>query len=543
VLEELHVRDLALIEEAWLELGPGMTVLTGETGAGKTVLVGALKLLLGERADATQVRSGASEALVEGRFSVGGEERAARRRVGADGRSRCYLDGEMATVGGLADALGSLVDLHGQHDHQLLLHPPSHAGLFDRFAGVGAAAALEVYREAFAAHAGAAAERDRLAEALKDRERRGEDLRFLVDEVDTVGPRSGEDEELGSRLPRMRHGERLAEAASAAHRALSGESGAADATGEALTALHRVAEVDPTLDGIAGELGEVDQRIADIAHRLREYGEGVEYDPAALNEAESRLAALATLKRKYGPTLDDVLRTRQEASEELEGLEAGEQGLARADEAVAEADAALLASAAGLSAARAKAAPMFEERLADAARDLGMPSARFVVALSPLDRAAWSAEGPERVEFLYAPASGETPRALARIASGGEVSRVMLALKGVLGHADTVPVLVFDEIDAGIGGVAAIAVGARLKALAAQHQVLVVTHLAQVAAFADAHLVVVKTERDGRARTSVRPCSGEERVAELARMLSGTDSDASLVHARELLTAAAGGPV
>lgn len=541
MLRELHVRDLALIEEAWLDLGPGMTVLTGETGAGKTVLVGALKLLLGERADATSVRSGAAEALVEGRFEVDGEERSARRRVSADGRSRCYLDGEMATVSGLAEALGPLVDLHGQHDHQTLLHASRHAALFDRFAGTAAAEALARYRVAFAAHAAAAADRDALGEALRDRDGRVSQLRFLVEEVGAVGPLPGEDAGIAERLPRLRHGEKLTGAASAAWAALAGEAGATDASGEALGALRRVDGVDPVLDALASELAEADALLADVAARLRDYGEGVDYDPAALNEAEARLAALSTLKRKYGPLLEDVLEAADRAARELADLDCGDEALVRAEARVCEADAEVRAAADALAGARAAAAPGFEQRLADAARDLAMPSVRFEVSRQAVPREAWTADGPERLEFLYSPAAGEPARPLARIASGGEISRVMLALKGVLGEADPVGVLVFDEIDAGIGGATAIAVGRRLKALSSGRQVLVITHLAQVAAFADGHLVVERGDADGRASTSVREASGESRVEELARMLSGSDSDVSLAHARELLAAAAKG--
>jgi DNA repair protein RecN (Recombination protein N) len=549
MLEELHVRDLALIEEAWLELGPGMTALTGETGAGKTVLVGALKLLLGDRADATLVRAGAAEAVVEGRFAsadasagraTGGEgeggERTARRRVSADGRSRCYLDGEMATVGALADELGPLVDLHGQHDHQELLRVATHATLLDRFAG--AASLLDAYRAAYSAHAEAAGALARLESALGDRERRVAVLQALMDEIGRVAPEPGEDEAIAARLPRLRHGEKLAAASSAAHRAIADEGGAAERLGEAAGALARVAGIDPALDAVAQEIVGIDERLGGSAARLRDYGEGVDYDPVALEEAEGRSAALSVLKRSHGPTLEDVIAAREAAAAELERLGEGEAGLERARARVEEADAALVAAAGALAQARGAVSAAFEERLGDAARDLAMPHARFEASRTPLPRESWTSDGPERVEFLYAPAGGEPARPLARIASGGEVSRVMLALKSVLGDADTVPVLVFDEIDTGIGGATALAVGARLKALAAGRQVLVVTHLAQVAAFADAHLVVEKADEAGRASTRVRAAAGDDRVAEIARMLAGSGSEASLAHARELLASA-----
>jgi DNA repair protein RecN (Recombination protein N) len=534
MLEELHVRDLALIEEAWLEFGPGLTVLTGETGAGKTVLVGALKLLVGERGDASLVRSGSPEALVEGRyFTADEEEHTARRRIAADGRSRCYLDGEMASVGALADALGPLVDLHGQHDHQALLRTGTHASLLDRYARLQDLGAS--YREAFRDRAVASARLGQLSDALRDREQRLDHLRFVVAEIDAIAPLAGEDRGIEAQLPLMRHGEQLTEASSGAFRSLAGDEGANDAVAEAAVALARVSGLDPALDAIAQEVADLDARFADVSSRLRDYGEGVDYDPQALNEAEARLSALATLKKKYGPALEDVLEAREQAFLSSQQLESGEAAIAEAEAALSTADSGLREAADRLRGARDAAAGAFESKLAETTRDLAMSTARFEVRRTPLDEALWTLDGPERIEFLYAPASGEEARPLSRVASGGEISRVMLALKSTLGEADSVPVLVFDEIDAGIGGATAICVGRRLRELAAGRQVIVITHLAQVAAFADAHLVVEKSEAEGRAHTSVRSASGPERVAEVARMLSGSVSDTSLAHARELI--------
>jgi DNA repair protein RecN (Recombination protein N) len=439
----------------------------------------------------------------------------------------------MATVGALADTLGPLVDLHGQHDHQELLRPATHASLLDRFASSESLA--DSYGAAFRAHAAAASELARVSAAMGDREARLASLQATMSDIDRVAPEPGEDEAITARLPRLRHGERLAVASSTAHRLLTEEGAASDRLSEALSALRRVGGIDPALDAMAETLAELDTRLGGLAQRVRDYGEAVEYDPAALEEAEGRLAALTVLKRGWGPTLADVVAARAAAEDEAATLGAGEAGLERVRESVAAADAALRDAAAALMAAREQAGPIFESRLADASRDLAMPSARFEVSRTALEREAWRSDGPERVEFLYAPGPGETSRPLARVASGGEVSRVMLALKSVLGHADTVPVLVFDEIDSGIGGATAVAVGRRLKSLAGGRQVLVVTHLAQVAAFADAHLVVEKTRSGGRDRTGVRAVTGDERIGELARMLAGSETDTSLAHARELL--------
>lgn len=535
MLEELHVQNLALVEDVWLEFGEGLTVLTGETGAGKTVLVEALKLLLGDRADTTLVRTGAAEAIVEGRVVVDEVEHVVRRRIGADGRSRCTIDGEMATVGALGSLLEGLVDLHGQHEHQALLSPTNHAGYLDRFIGDDALAALDRYRDAFHAAAVASARVEHLERALSDRDRRAEYLRFQIADIDSVGPHAGEDTDIEAVLPRLRHGERLTSAASGAWTVLRDEDGASDRLGQAYSALAPAHGLDPALDAIGEELGSSLAAIEELGYRLRSYAESIAHDPRALDEAEMRLATLDALKRKYGPSLADVLEAREAAEVEIDALDAGEAGLAAAREAQTAATAARDVAATALWAVREEASPRFVAALGEAARDLALTNARFEVSMTELPPEAWSAEGPARIEFLFSVSAGDTPRPLAKIASGGEISRVMLALKGVLGHADRTPVLVFDEVDAGIGGTTALAVAARLAALAERHQVLVVTHLAQVAACASRHIVVEKAELDGRAVTQAREVAAESRVAEIARMLSGSTSGASVKHARELL--------
>lgn len=539
MLEELHVRDLALIEEAWLEFGPGMTVLTGETGAGKTALLGALKLLIGERADSGAVRAGAAETVVEGRFVSDGEELIARRRVSADGRSRCTLNNEMATVGALADSLGPLVDLHGQHEHQALLSPTTHVGYLDRRAGADAHEALGAYRDARHAHQEALLARDALSRRVAEAARNADYFRFVSEEVAGVDPQSGEDAALEARLPTLQHGERLSEAAREAAHLLRGDGGALDKLAEASAALSKVASIDVALDGLGARLFEASALLDDASAEVRAYRDGIEHDPDALDAVLSRLSALGALRKKYGPRLEDVLALRAEAVAALAAYDAGEEGMRRAEEAVGEAEQVVRGTAAHLTAVREAAVPAFVSALCAAVADLAMDSTRFEVTFGPLPFDSWTSEGSHRVEFLYAPAPGQPARPLARIASGGELSRVMLALKSVLGEADTVGTLVFDEVDAGIGGVTAHAVGRRLSQLAATRQVIVVTHLAQVAAYADTQLVVQKQIVEGAASTSVERVEGDSRVAEIARMLSGNDSEASLAHAKELLDEAA----
>ncbi|MBN2248369.1 MAG: DNA repair protein RecN [Coriobacteriia bacterium] len=535
MLAELHVRDLALIDEVWLELGPGFTVLSGETGAGKTVLVSALKLLLGERADSTMVRRGADEALVEGRFIIDGEDVLVRRRVSAEGRSRCMIDGEMATVTMLAELVGPSVDLHGQHEHQALLSPARHVGYLDRFIGDEAAAARRGYTDAWDAHRTAQARLESLQSTLTDREQRIDRLRFVIGDIDAAEPRPGEDAELSAMLPRLRHGERLTEAANGTWTALKDENGASEGVSRALHALASARGLDSAFDDFAETATRLDIELQELGSAILAYAETIDHDPAALDEAENRLHLIETLTRKYGGTVDAVLEARAAAVEELALLDAGEAGLAGAQAVVEEAAEALRGAGSTLVRVRDRAVDRFVESLRAAAVDLSLANASFRVERTPLPFDSWTAEGPERVEFLFSAAAGEDPRPLARIASGGEVSRVMLALKSVLGDADSVPVLVFDEVDAGIGGATARAVGARLSELGTRHQVLAITHLAQVASAADRHIVVAKREDGGRTVTSVSPVTGEDRVAEVARMLSGGASDAGVAHARELL--------
>ncbi len=535
MLEELHVADLALIEDVWIEFGPGMTVLTGETGAGKTALVGALKLLVGERADSGMVRTGADGAVVEGRFAVDDFEIVARRRLGADGRSRCALDGSMATVGSLAEVLGPLVDLHGQHEHQALLQPSRHAAYLDRYAGAEALDALASYREAREAFRAASAAFAELEARIAETAKTADYLTFVASEIEAAGVREGEDAELEARAPSLVHADKLTAACAAGYDSLKGEQGASDALTAALAALERVSGLDPALDAHVTRVSTLLAECDDVGAELRAYAEGIEHDPAVLDEVQARLSVLAGLAKKYGPTLADVIETGVNAREQLGELESSDAELAEARTRVDDARAALVAAAERVRAVRREYVDAFETDLAAAVSDLHMDGARFEVAFEEVPFGSWGSDGPERVEFLFAPGAGERARPLAKIASGGELSRVMLALKGVLGSADDVPVLVFDEVDAGIGGATALAVGTRLAGLASDHQVLVVTHLAQVAAYADHHLVVRKEAVDGRTVTRVEPVKDAERVAEVARMLAGEDTETSRAHAAELL--------
>jgi DNA repair protein RecN (Recombination protein N) len=541
MIDELRVRDVALIHEATLEPARGLTVLTGETGTGKTALLSAIKLLVGERADAGMVREGSSALEVEGRlFSRAGygQDVVVRRRVSSDGRGRVELDGRMASVRELAAQVGLTVDLCGQHEHQRLLDARTHVEMLDAWAGPASGDALAAYQDALAAASEASAELERVRERSRATGEKLDEAAFVTRRMDEVDPRQGELEELEAQLPRVEHGEALASAAARARELLSADGGALDALSEAARVLTEAARYDPALKTWAQTLesGLID--IEDVASELRSYADEVDFDPDELERMQARLAQLEGLMRSYGPRMADVLARRVSAREVVEAAgDGGERERAAARE-VALREKELTAAADALDAARAEAAPRLAAAVGEQMASLEMGGAGLEVAQKRLARGEWSRRGPSRVEFLYRPAAGLTARPLRRIASGGEISRVMLACKVVLGEADDCDTLVFDEVDAGVGGATAVALAGVLARLAITHQLIVVTHLAQVAVVADRHYLVEKSAGDVP-ETSLVEIEGEARVREIARMLSGDTGEASRDLAREMLAARA----
>ncbi|MBM6815146.1 DNA repair protein RecN [Olsenella uli] len=539
MIDELHVRNVALIRDASIEPAAGLTVLTGETGAGKTALLSSIKLLVGERADAGMVREGAPALEVEGRLFLPGDDEdgtVVRRRVGADGRGRVDVDGHMASVRELARRVGATVDLCGQHEHQRLLSVQTHVDMLDSWAGAPAGDALGAYREALAAAEAAASELERVREMGRATGERLDEAAFVLRRIDEVDPREGELEELEARLPRAEHGEALMEAASGARELLSGDGGACDSLGDAVRALSDAARFDPALGSWAKALESSLIDVEDVASELRDYADGLDFDPEELEWLQGRLARLEGLRRAYGPSMADVLRRRDEAREVVEAASDGGELERRAAEELRRREAALAEAADALDAVRAEAAPRLARAVSEQMAFLEMGSAELVVSQERLPRAEWTRSGASRVEFLYRPGAGLTARPLRKIASGGEVSRVMLACKVVLGEADDCETLVFDEVDAGVGGATAVALASVLARLAATHQVIVVTHLAQVAVAAERHYLVRKSEGEsGVPETSLVEISGEDRVAEVSRMLSGDTGEASRDLAREML--------
>jgi DNA repair protein RecN (Recombination protein N) len=552
VLTELRIRNFAVIHDLSLELGPGLNALTGETGAGKSIIVGALSLLLGERATSEVVRTGSDRAVVEAVFDLSRRPdltaRLAelglepedgllvlRREVHREGRNRAWINGSAATASVVGEIGRALVDLHGQHEHQTLLDPVEQRRILDAFSGA------EPVAEEVAERHGRLAALERDIEDLRGRRKdlaaRADFLRFQRDEIRGARIRPDEDAHAQAELERLEHAEELANDSEAAHRLLYADEGAvSDELARVRDLLRRLARFDPELGASAEEAEDLYHRAVELGRALGAYASSVEVSPGRTEALRRRLDALFRLKGKYGPSLADVIAAGERLESELGALDGSDIEIEGLEKQVESARKALVETAARLTTLRLKGARVLEEVVQEALPDLGMPGSRFGVQIEPLENV--EAGGAERVRFVGSLNQGFELRPLAKIASGGELSRVMLALKSALARQDRVPTLVFDEIDSGIGGVVATAVARKLREVAEHHQVFVITHLAQLASRGHQHLRVEKHDRDGLAEAAVEALEGEGRILEIARMLGGDpDSEASRKHARELLAA------
>ena len=563
MIEEIAIRDLGVIGRATLPLGPGFTAVTGETGAGKTMVVTALGLLLGQRADSGVVRRGSDRAVVDGRWLVpatgsvvervhdaGGEvddgELLLSRVVSQEGRGRAFVGGRQAPVGVLADLADDLVVVHGQSEQIRLRSAVAQRGAVDAHGGAELAAAAAAYRQAYDAWQSARAELDELTRSRDERRAEADELRAAIDEIEAVAPVPGELDELDAAADRLSNAEDLRLAAGLAHEVLSSDAavdGAPDVLSlvdEARRQLDRVVAHDEGLQPVAELLAEISVQVSEASSRLSSYLGGLDADASSeLEGVQERRADLAALVRRHGPTLDDAVRLLDEGSRRLVELDSDDDRVERLEVEVAEFRAEAEARAGRLTELRRASGADLAERVSAELSALAMTGAELVVEVEP--RGELGTTGADAVALLLRPHPGSEPRALGKGASGGELSRVMLALEVVMAGSSAVPTFVFDEVDAGVGGSAAIEIGRRLAALAERAQVIVVTHLAQVAAFATNHLTVVKDASGEVTASSVRQLDGDERVAEMARLLSGLpDSTSGLAHARELLDLAGG---
>ncbi|WP_285735136.1 DNA repair protein RecN [Nocardiopsis sp. ATB16-24] len=558
MLEEVRIQGLGVIDDAVLELSPGLTVVTGETGAGKTMVVTGLGLLFGGRADPQRVRPGADRAVVEGRLVVpSGGRVAARvleaggdidddvliltRTVSAEGRSRATLGGRSAPVSLLAYLAEDLVAVHGQSDQQRLLRTDRQRSALDRFAGGDLAKVLKQYTVAYRRYREVSEELEELVRRARERAQEADMLRFGLEEIASAEPRPGEDAELLAEETRLAHADGLRVAATTAHEALAGDPASdveidvAALLSTARQAVTAVREHDADLAAIGDRLDEASYILSDVATELASYAESVDADPGRLAEVQERRALLTSLSRKYGGTTDEVLAWAENATKRLADLEGDDERIDALRTEVEELHERMERTAVELTDIRTAAAERFGAAVTEELTALAMPHARVSVRITTGEE--FGQYGRDEVELLLAPHPSSPPLALHKGASGGELSRVMLAIEVVFAGADPVPTFVFDEVDAGVGGKAAVEIGRRLARLARRAQVIVVTHLPQVAAFADAHLVVEKSTEGLVTESGVVRLDRGGRVRELSRMLAGLeDSELGRAHAEELLT-------
>ncbi|AJE02876.1 DNA repair protein RecN [Geobacter pickeringii] len=548
MLTDLSIKNLAIIDSLHVPFRDGLTILTGETGAGKSIIIDAVTLIMGGRASADLIRTGEEEATVEALFLLPSDSRLSlrleemgiecdgellvKRIVSRSGRNRVFVGGGLSTLGMLAEIARDLVNIYGQHESQTLLRPENHLTLLDGFAG------LQPLRGAYTAlfdeYRAIEARLREMEEGEREVARRLDLLSFQAEEIRAAALSPGEDEELERERSLLVHGEKLLRSSQESFEILYGGDGAVlDKLAEVKAGIAEITSVDPTLGPLLETLETATAQLEDAALTLRDYAARVEADPARLERLEERLDLIRRLKKKYAPSVAEIIAYGEEVTRELDALANREQARGELDAALARLKAELAEKGREISARRRAAARELKEAMEREIHQLAMKHALFEAAFEeyPEPRAT----GMERVEFLFSPNPGETPKPLSRIASGGELSRLMLALKQILPESD-VPTLIFDEVDTGIGGATSALVGEKLKRVSRRQQVLCITHLPQVAAFADHHYKVEKQVAEGRTATAVTPLEDEERVAEMARMLGGvTITDRTREHAREMI--------
>lgn len=565
MLRELHIRNYALIERLDLEFASGFTVLTGETGAGKSIILDCLGLLLGQRALTEAIRTGAESATIEGGFDVpeNPELLAYLEEIGVDtsdgylvisreitrsGRSKCRINGGLATVSMLADLARYLVELHGQHDNQQLLSPESHVDWLDRLGGVEVQSLREEVQSLYLELQSKTGQLEKLRRSERERVQRLDLLQFQIHEIEAAKLKPGEDEDLRERRSLLQNLDRLMNATKESYTNLVGDGerlGARDLLGQSVAALESVSfdkGLQVSLEFLRTALFNVEEAVAS----LREYMEELQVDPAELDEVEARLALIHQLQRKYGDSIEKILQYQEEIASEVEDLSHADVVATSLEREIAECETKLSEAASKLSKKRRTLAAKLEKAVESELAQLNMSRAQFVVRFGEFDGGqsiqvdgrilGVRQSGIDNIEFLISANPGEEPKPLNKVASGGELSRIMLALKSILATVDTIPTLVFDEVDTGIGGKTALTVAEKLARLGCVKQVLCVTHLPQVAAAGRQHLMVEKhVSDDERTRVEVVPLVGAQRIEELARMLGGRETEATLNHAKELV--------
>lgn len=553
MLSLLHIENIALIQSADIRFEPGFNVLTGETGAGKSIVIDSIGAVLGERTSRELIRTGAKSALVtavftqvpplpwleENGFPTGEEELLLQRELQGDGRNVCRIDGKLVTVAQLRELGRQLLNIHGQHDGQQLLDPASHLGYLDQFGGCQPL--LESYQEAYRKWHDIRREMDKLQMDEAERSRRVDTLNYQIQELERAQLKAGEDEELSARRTLLRSAGRLMEAVQSAEFALSGDEdrdGACSLIAQAEGEVQGVSSISPELGELSEKLTALRCAADDAADTLRDLSRSFDFSPGELDQVEERLDLLYRLRKKYGPTVEDMLSYLDRCRKELDQIQYADDTLARLEKDLKKAQKEAARRGEVLSQARREAAGALQARVQEELRQLDMPKVRFQTEFTPKGGEAGMDEtGLDEVQFLMSANLGEALKPIQKVASGGELARIMLALKNVLAQQDQVATLIFDEVDTGVSGRAAQKVAEKLRSVARNKQVLCVTHLPQIAALADTHLLIAKGERDGRTYTTVTPLDREGRKLELARIIGGASiTEITLKSAEEMLT-------
>lgn len=543
MLKELRIKNLAIIDDLQVRFDKGFNVLTGETGAGKSIIVDSLNLALGSRAHSDLIRTGEKEAVVQAYFEVEDVHQLPdigfdisdvlilRRSVSAAGKSRSYINDMMVSLQSLAQVGRSLVDIHGQHEHQSLLSIDKHRDFLDAFGTLqeDCEQVGSLYKEVDALKR----EADDLKQKMKERAYRIDLLKFQISEIDAASLKPGEREELTEKKTILSNISRLNDLAEETYAIIYGSEGSCiEKLSSIISKVKEMSSIDHSVSDILSILESAYPLIEDAAISLRGLKEKYDTGTESLEDVMDRLELIKKLEKKYGDGMENIVRFRDEAEKELTGLEFIDERLDTLEDDLKQKEELLFASAESLSEKRKKTAKKMEKHIRNELNDLAFSNAEFVIDIG---QEAVSPHGIDRVEFLFSANPGESPKPLIRVASGGELSRVMLALKSILADFDSIPVLIFDEVDAGIGGKTAESVGKKLKVISNRHQVLCTTHLPQIASLGDVHLKIEKTPRDGRVYVEARELRGNERLNEIARMLSGKITEVSLRHARELI--------
>lgn len=559
MLVELTIRNIALIESLQLEFAQGFNVLTGETGAGKSIVVDSVNLALGGRADRDMIRTGAEKGMVQALFDVSGNARAkrflqdldidaedgliaVRRELSRSGRNVCRISDVVVPVNTLKQLTSMLMDVHGQHEHQALLNPSRHIDFLDGFGGAAVSAAREKVAKLYADRAGIGSELKNLLKDVSEKERLSDMLVFQIQEINSAKLKPGEEQKLEKKLAVLENAEKIRGGVGNAYALVYQGDGRGSSAQEALLraaeSMDRIASIDDRYSALAGRLRELYYGAQDVGYELQAILDDLDFEPDLIDKIAGRLDLISRLERKYGPSLDDVIRFGREAEARLNDLKTSDESIIELKKRYRAADAELRAACVELTELRRASSESLSGAICGQLKDLGMAKTRFEVRIEPLEKP--SANGMDRVEFMISPNPGEPLRPLASIASGGEISRVMLALKAISMDSEEVDSMIFDEIDTGVSGRMAQVVGEKMCMIARSRQVLCVTHLPQIAALGDAHFLVEKIAGDDRTDTLVRPLDQDGRVHELARLVGGAaESESSLSHAAHMLREAA----